>query len=127
MTLVNLFHHLPLLSFIPTLLVIPLLTLYLALLLLFFGVQWLVAAGHGASLLYFIQEFVSHIVKGVSEWILYVSQWTHNADIWLFGDVAWYPSRMEMYGMYLLIIISAILWRLTHWESLVRKGRWEIY
>ena len=121
------FHHLPLLSFIPTLLVIPLLTLYLALLLLFFGLQWWIAAVDGISLLDVIQAFIVRTVKGVSEWILQVSQWTHNADIWLFGDVAWYPSRLEMLEMYVLIIVFATLWRLTHWESIVRQGRWEIY
>lgn len=108
------FHHLPLLSFLPTLLVLPLLTLFLLLLILFLAIHFCIfffSVGLFYDFFIGLSDFCWIGVEYLAYWILSVAHWTHDMDLFLFGDILWYPDQLDVFLMYLLLSLIVLYWR----------------
>jgi len=107
------FHHLPCLGFVQAVAVIPLMSLYLlslVLLLLFHALAAVLPSG-GIGWMSALSDLCWWVVEAISHWILTVAEWAHHADVWLFGEVKWFPDIWEVAGFYVVEISLLLCWR----------------
>lgn len=110
------FHHLPMLGCLQALVVLPLLAPYLVavvLLLVFHSAAAVLPAGAAAGA-GVAAAACWWVVAAISQWILAVARWAHDGDVWMMGDVSWFPDACEVVGMYVTLLSLFLLWRMRH-------------